>query len=89
MGAVRRLKGLDAIRDATVTATPAIHVLVLDGVPRTGLSIEEIARVSGHTVNRIRTEIRNGTIRHARGGARIVIPVSELAVIDKWADISP
>lgn len=82
----RALRGVDMIRDASLAAPPAIHVLVLDGLPRTGLSVKEVAKISGRKEDRIRRAIRNGEIRADRTGQAAVIPVSELATIDKWAD---
>jgi hypothetical protein len=84
--APRPLRGLDAIREATEKAPPAIHVLTLDGVPRTGLSVKEVSHITGLPVHRIRTEIRNRRIRVIDGGSSYVIPVAELAEIVTWAD---
>jgi chemotaxis signal transduction protein len=88
MGAARRLKGLTAIGDAVTrdtAAQPAVHVLVLDGVPRTGLTVTEVARITGMPATRIRAEIQRGRIRVIDGGRNYVIPVSELAEIANWA----
>lgn len=82
----RPLRGVQAIGDAALQAPPAIHVLVLDGLPRTGLSVREVAKITGHKEDRIRREIRNGRLRADREGQSAVIPVSELAEIAKWAD---
>jgi hypothetical protein len=82
----RALRGVDMIRDAALAAPPAVHVLILDGLPRTGLSVKEVAKISGRKEDRIRRAARNGEIRADRTGQALVIPVSELATIDKWAD---
>lgn len=82
----RALHGVQMIRDASLQALPAVHVLILDGLPRTGLSVREVAKITGHTENRIRTEIRNGRLRADGDGQSYVIPVSALADIDQWAD---
>lgn len=82
----RALRGVDMIRDGAIDAPPAVHVLILDGLPRTGLTVKEVAKITGHTENRIRTEIRNGRLRADGDGQSYVIPVSALADIDQWAD---
>ena len=82
----RALRGVQAIGDAALQAPPAIHVLILDGLPRTGLSVKEVAKISGHKEDRIRRAVRNGEIKADRTGQAAVIPVSELAKIAKWAD---
>ena len=82
----RALRGVQAIGDAALQAPPAIHVLILDGLPRTGLSVKEVAKISGHKEDRIRRAVRNGEIKADRTGQAAVIPVSELAEIAKWAD---
>lgn len=82
----RRLKGLDAIRDATIQAPPAVHVLILDGIPRTGLTVRETAAITRLSEDRIRDEINAGRIAHIPGCAGFVIPVRELATIESWAE---
>ena len=82
----RALRGVQAIGDAALQAPPAIHVLILDGLPRTGLSVKEVAKISGHKEDRIRRAVRNGEIKADRTGQAAVIPVSELAVIANWAE---
>lgn len=82
----RALRGVDMIRDATLEAPPAIHVLVLKGMPRTGLSVKEFATITGYPEWRIRSEIRNGRLRADRTGQSTVIPVEELVVTTTWAD---
>lgn len=82
----RNRKGLDAIRDAAVQAAPAIHVLILNDVPRTALSTTEVAEITGMPYGRILAEIRAGRIRVITGGRNYVIPVTELIEINKWAD---
>lgn len=82
----RALRGVQAIGDAALQAPPAIHVLILDGLPRTGLSVKEVAKISGHKEDRIRRAVRNGEIKADRSGQAAVIPVTELAEIAKWAD---
>ena len=82
----RALRGVQAIGDAALQAPPAIHVLILDGLPRTGLSVKEVAKISGHKEDRIRRAVRNGEIKADRSGQAAVIPVSELAVIANWAE---
>ncbi|MGH8571001.1 MAG: hypothetical protein ACREX8_00290 [Gammaproteobacteria bacterium] len=81
----RRLKGLDAITDTALVAAPAIHVLILRDVPRTGLTADETAQITGLPYKRILKEIRNGRIRVITGGSAHVIPVTELAEIMTWA----
>jgi hypothetical protein len=84
----RALHGLDSIHAAALKAPPAVHVhvLVLDGLPRTGLSVKEVAKITGHKENRIRDAIRNGEIKADRTGQAPVIPITQLAEITKWAD---
>lgn len=82
----RALRGVDMIRDAALEAPPAVHVLILNDLPRTGLSIREVATITGHKIDRIRKAVRNGEIRSDRSGQAAVIPVTELAEIAKWAD---
>jgi hypothetical protein len=82
----RALRGIDSIHAATLQAPPAVHVLVLDGLPRTGLSVKEVAKITGHKENRIRDAIRNGEIKADRTGQAPVIPITQLAEITKWAD---
>lgn len=82
----RALRGVDMIRDATLEAPPAIHVLILKGLPRTGLSVKEFATITGYPEWRIKSEIRNGRLRADRTGQSTVIPVEELAVTTTWAD---
>jgi excisionase family DNA binding protein len=60
--------------------------LILNGIPRTGLSVKEVATITGHKIDRIRRAVRNGEIRADRTGQTAVIPVTELAEIAKWAD---
>lgn len=81
-----RRKGLDAIRGATLQAAPAIHVLILNDVPRTALTTKEVADITGMPYNRILREIRAGRIRVIPGGHQHTIPVTELIEINKWAD---
>lgn len=82
----RALRGIDTIHAAAVQAPPAVHVLILDGLPRTGLSVKEVAKITGHKENRIRDAIRNGEIKADRTGQAPVIPITQLAEITKWAD---
>lgn len=82
----RNRKGLDAIRDAALQAAPAIHVLMLDDMPRIGLTCREVAEITGMPYSRIIREIHAGRIRVITGGNAFVIPVSELVEINKWAD---
>lgn len=42
-----RNRRLDAIRDAAVQAAPTIHVLISDGIPRTGPTPREVAQITG------------------------------------------
>lgn len=76
----------DAARRTQTAAVPAIAFVVLDGLPRTGLTVREVAKITGHAENRIRTEIRNGRLRADGDGQSYVIPVSALADIEQWAD---
>jgi hypothetical protein len=82
----RRLVGLDAIRDAAKAAPPAVHVLILDGIPRTGLTVNEVSQITGLPKWRICKEIRDGRIRVITGGQQYVVPVAELATIASWAE---
>jgi excisionase family DNA binding protein len=82
----RRLKGLDAIAGAAVEAAPAIHVLILDGIPRTGLTVTEVAEITRLSRDRIYDEIHAGRIAVIRGGSGYIIPVSQLAAIESWAE---
>ena len=82
----RRLAGLDAIADAAKAAPPAVHVLILDGIPRTGLSLKEVSQITGLPYWRIRKEVADGRIRVITGGQQYVVPVSELAEIASWAE---
>jgi hypothetical protein len=84
----RALRGLEAIRDTAIQPEliPAIPFVTIDGLPRTGLSVKEIAKITGHRENRIRTEIRNGRLKADGDGQSYVIPVSELATIAGWAE---
>lgn len=82
----RRLRGLDAVRNAAAHAASAIYVLNVGDVPRTGLSVREVAASTGLPVDRIYREIHAGRIRVITGGNAYVIPVSELAAITSWAE---
>ena len=88
MTAPRRRKGLEAIRDAAdaVEPAPTIHVLMLNGIPRGGLTTKEVAAHFGLPYKRILAEIHAGRIRVITGGRDYVVPVSELATIASWAD---
>jgi hypothetical protein len=63
-----RRKDLDAIREATIQAAPAIRVLILNDVPRTALSTSEVAEITGMPYTRVLAEIRVGRIRVITGG---------------------
>jgi hypothetical protein len=82
----RALRGVETIAAAALAAPPAVHVLVLNGLPRTGLTVKEVATISGHAIDRIRKAVRNGEIKADRTGQAAVIPVTELATIAAWAD---
>ena len=82
----RVLRGVQAIADTAPSPIPTIPYLPIDGLPRTGLSVKEVAKISGHKEDRIRRAVRNGEIKADRTGQAAVIPVSELAKIAKWAD---
>lgn len=82
----RPLTGLAAIWDTAVEAPPAIHVLVLDGIPRTGLTVKEVSAITRLSCDRIRDEIHAGRIAVIRGGAGYIIPVRELATIESWRE---
>lgn len=81
----RRLKSLDDIRQAMRNAPTAIPALVLDNIPRTGLTIEEVAAISGHAIDRIKRAVRNGEIKADGSGRGYIIPVAELDTIAGWA----
>ena len=89
MPTTRALRGVDAIRDAVTRDTAStvgwVPTLVLDGIPRTGLTVTEVAKITGMPASRITREIRNGRIRADDGGHSYVIPVGELAEIANWA----
>ena len=82
----RRQRGLDVIRDCAVEAAPAIHVLILDGVPRVSLRTSEVAQCTGIPARTVLKLIDEGRIRVIGGTREYVIPVSELAEITSWAD---
>jgi hypothetical protein len=82
----RNRKGLEAVHAAAVEAAPAIHVLILDDVPRTALTTKEVAEITGMPYTRILREIRAGRIRVITGSQQYVIPITELIEINKWAD---
>lgn len=79
-------KRLEALRAAVMEAPPAIHVLVLAGVPRVALTPREVAVTTGIPYRRILDEIAAGRIRVIGGGREYAVPVSELPEILKWAD---
>lgn len=80
---------LDALRDAAVQAAPAIHVLVLDGIPRISLKTSEVVAVTGLHQRWVLAEIKAGRIRAITGGKEFVIPVGELAGIVERAECLP
>ena len=82
----RKQRGLEAIRDCAVEAAPAIHILILDGVPRVSLRTSEVAACTGIPARTVLKLIDEGQIRVIGGTREYVIPVSELAEIVKWAD---
>ncbi len=86
----RPLRGVDMLNEAArrpqPAAIPTIPYIIYDGLPRTGLSVREVAKISGHKIDRIHRAVRDGEIRADRTGQAAVIPISELAVIEKWAD---
>jgi hypothetical protein len=88
MTTARRLRGLDTIRhtSAAVQPAPCIHVLYIDDMPRTRLTAREVAAITAVSYDRLLDEINAGRIRADRNGQAFVIPVSELAVIDGWAE---
>jgi hypothetical protein len=49
-----------------------------------GLSVEEVAKITGLREKRIREEILNGRLKADGEGQSYVIPVSELATIASW-----
>ena len=75
----------ETIANDTASMACWVHVLVLAVVPRTGLSVTEVSKITGMPASRIRREIRNGRIRATNCGHSYVIPVSELAEIANWA----
>jgi hypothetical protein len=81
----RDRKSLNALRDAVTAIQPAgsVQYLVLDGVPRTGLTAHEISQAFGVPYRWLLTQIRDGRVQGLR---EYVIPVSELAEIAKWAE---
>lgn len=80
-----RLKGLDALNDAAIKATPAIYVITIEGIPRTGLYISEVAKITRLSEKRVRQEIQAGRIKVITGGNALIVPVSEIPVIMSWA----
>lgn len=82
----RRTRGLDVVRDCAVETPPAIHVLILDGIPRVSLRTSEVAACTGIPVRTVQSLVNEGRIRHIGLTREYVIPVSELAVITSWAD---
>ncbi len=85
----RRLKGLDALRDAVVAVETAstVQVLYINGIPRCGFTVKEVAETFHLPYKRILAEIHAGRLRAIRGSRDLVIPVSELAVIESWAQL--
>ena len=51
-----------------------------------GLSVEEVAKITGLREKRICEEILNGRLKADGEGQSYVIPVSELATIAGWAE---
>lgn len=84
MTAARRLA---AIQEAAEKVAPAatVQVLHLNGIPRCGLTVREVAQIWSLPYRRILNEIKDGRVRVISGGRDYVIPVSELAVIANWA----
>lgn len=90
MTAARRLKGLDALRDATVETTTGIPILNVDGAPRGALTVAETAAFLGLTPTGgpvwIRARIRAGRIPVISEGLRdYLIPISGVLKILEWA----
>lgn len=81
----RRLRGLDAIRDAAAESAPAIHVLNVGDIPSVCLTAREVAAATRLSYDRILDEIHAGRIEVIPGGQQFVIPVDQLAVIRSWA----
>lgn len=82
----RNRKGLDALRDAVVQATPMLYALPIGDIPRTGLTVKEVAASTGLKPDRIRQEIRNRRLKVITGGNAWILPASEILVIMSWAD---
>lgn len=81
----RKIRGLDAIRNAAVQAAPAIHVLPIGDIPSVCLTAKEVAAATRLSYDRILGEIHAGRIEVIPGGQQFVIPVDQLAVIRSWA----
>jgi hypothetical protein len=89
MTAARPLRrGLAAIKNAADNVEPAasVQVLYINGLPRCGFSVREVAETWHLPYKRILAEIDAGRLRAIKGGRDYVIPVSELAVIASWAN---
>jgi hypothetical protein len=83
----RRLKGLDAIRDATVESAPALHVLNIGDIPCGALTVREAAEFTRLPAHWIRARIREGRIRVISESLReYVIPLAEIPKILDWAE---
>lgn len=83
----RQLKGLDAIRDHSVQPQdlPAVQWLLIDGFPRTGLTVKEAAYVTRKSYDALLDAINAGQLEVLTGGNGYIIPVDQLAVIRSWA----
>lgn len=80
-GRPRRRKGVDAVADAMAQAPAAVHLVMVDGIPRALLSPREFAAICGVRVERVREMIREGLIKVVDDfpTAEYRIPTSELA----------
>jgi len=82
----RRLKGLDALRDAAVETAPALHVLNVGEIPRTALTVREVSLSTGLPYRWLHDRIHEGRIRVISEGLREkVIPLAEIPKILDWA----
>jgi hypothetical protein len=85
--APRRRPGIDATRTATDIAVPVVYAVVIDDIPRAGLTPREFAAMTRQTYEHVCDLIREGKVRvRADAGRSYVIPTSELAEWQRGAD---
>lgn len=86
MATPRRLKGLDALRDAAVETAPALHVLNIGDITVGALTVKEAAVFTRLPYRWLHDRIHEGRIRVISEGLREkVIPLSEIPKILDWA----